>query len=51
MTDEELIEIIKIQSDLIERLTLRLMDSLPPTQERADLKEQLELLKEKSKGI
>lgn len=51
MTDQEILNIIKIQSELIERLTLRLMDKLPPTQERAELKELLELLKGKSKGI
>lgn len=51
MINQDLLDIIKIQSELIERLTKRLLDKLPPTPERAELKELLGLLKEKSEGI
>lgn len=51
MENQDLLDIIKIQSGIIEKLTQRVLDKLPPTPERADLKELLELLKEKSKSI
>ncbi|MDX6181927.1 hypothetical protein SGQ44_18295 [Flavobacterium sp. Fl-77] len=51
MTNENLLEIIKIQSEIIDRFGRKIIDGIPPTPERSEIVELLKLLKEKLKGI
>jgi hypothetical protein len=50
MTNDNLLHIIKIQSDIIARFGRRIVDNMPPTPEREEIIELLRELKEELKN-
>jgi hypothetical protein len=51
MQTEKLLEVVKIQADILEKFGVRIMNDMPQTPEREEIRQLLEIMKDRLEDL